>query len=168
MPKIIDYTGRKIGKLTVLRRECQNKHKQYMYLCRCDCGTEILATSSNIKRGQGCKHCRRNNLRHGLYYTRLHRIWTNMKSRCYNPKTNRYHRYGARGITVCNEWLNDFKVFYDWAMNNGYNDSLTIDRIDNDKGYSPDNCRWATPKEQAKTISHSKRGKYNKMRSYNQ
>ena len=85
---------------------------------------------------------------HGKRRTRIYRIWCAIKSRCNNPKTINYKYYGGRGIHVCKEWIYDFEAFYDWAMSHGYEDDLSIDRIDNDKGYSPDNCRWVTMKEQ--------------------
>ena len=85
---------------------------------------------------------------HSTNKNRLYRIYWNMKSRCYNPKHNRFYRYGARGIRICQEWLDDFQAFYDWAMANGYQDDLTIDRIDSDKNYEPSNCQWVTYKEQ--------------------
>ncbi len=95
------------------------------------------------------KYGNTNGMTHGQWGTRLYRIWKCMKTRCHNQNHQAYDRYGARGITVCDEWKDDFQAFYDWAMANGYEDHLTIDRKENDKGYSPDNCRWVTAKVQA-------------------
>ncbi len=86
--------------------------------------------------------------KHGLRFTRIYRIWLNMKNRCNNPKTWAFDFYGAKGIRVCTEWNDNPKAFYDWAMSNGYDDTLTIDRIDTTGDYSPNNCRWVDMKTQ--------------------
>lgn len=95
----------------------------------------------------------RGNRIHGLTHTRIYQCWADMKQRCFNPNHKWYPRYGGRGITVCNEWL-DFIPFYNWALANGYSDDLTIDRINNDWNYEPSNCRWATQQEQSLNKKH--------------
>ena len=97
----------------------------------------------------------KNHLTHGLSHTRIDNIYKSMISRCYHKRNNRYERYGARGICVCTEWLEDKTKFFEWAFLNGYADGLTLDRIEVDKDYSPDNCRWATQKEQQNNRSNT-------------
>lgn len=87
-------------------------------------------------------------VKHGMYKTRIYSIWRNMRQRCNNPNASKYHLYGGKGIQVCSEWQTDFMNFYEWAMDNGYSDELTLDRINGNKDYCPKNCRWATYKQQ--------------------
>lgn len=155
MSRAVDLTGRKFGRLTVLERSGSNKDGRSTWLCSCTCGNVTVKTGKLLLNGH-CRSCgcgeyenRVNNCTsHRKTGTRLYNIWGGMKQRCYYVKHKDYHNYGARGITVCEEWKNDFQAFYDWSMSNGYRDDLSIDRKDNDKGYSPDNCRWATALEQ--------------------
>jgi hypothetical protein len=123
------------------------------------CGTEFRANTQAVLRGKikscGCYQKRRTSethKTHGLGYTKLYTVWADIKKRTLNPKFKQYSDYGGRGITICDEWKNDFISFYDWAMSNGYeeNKGLSIDRIDNDGNYEPSNCRWVTQNIQAR------------------
>lgn len=164
--KARDLTGERFGRLTVIQRAGSYKDGQSTWLVECDCGNEKIlprcALTGGHTRSCGClakdvlreRHCcPPSQYKHGGCMNdqaeRLYRIWQHMKYRCYNPKADAFSNYGGRGITVCDEWLHDYAAFKDWALNNGYSDNLTIDRINNDAGYSPDNCRWATRKQQS-------------------
>lgn len=132
------------SKFTYLGATDQTRYGKVLSKYLCFCGKEFLQRASEIRRGRikscGC-------LRHGSTNTRLYRIFKNMIQRCTNPKHHRYYLYGNRGISLCEEWK-DFVVFKKWALASGYEDTLTLDRINNDKGYNPNNCRWVNYKIQ--------------------
>ena len=156
MPVRKDLTGMRFGKLTVLYEDNdRTTHGCTRWICRCECGTiksiDRGSLTSGKTRSCGCLH---NELlgasrrKHGSSGSRLYRIWKSIKERCYRKKCRIYKYYGERGVCICDEWKDDFKSFEKWARSNGYNDELSIDRIDHDGNYSPDNCRWVDAKAQ--------------------
>lgn len=148
----LDIIGKKIGHLRVVSLAY---HKRiWFYNCLCDCGNKKIVGRNSLLSGdtKSCGSCQK----HGLSKTRIYSLWRAMKTRCSNPNTTEWKHYGGKGVSVCDEWKNDFMAFYDWSLRNGYNDTLTIDRIDTNGNYTPDNCRWTTYYVQSRNKTNNK------------
>lgn len=183
-----DLSGMTFGRLTAVKCIGKNRNGKYVWECRCSCGKHHCVEAQKLKSGHtkscGCYHDEASRMKenkhrkHGLVFscdgkkTRLYRIWTGMKTRCLNPNSDHFDRYMGRGITICEEWRDNFKAFHDWAIMNGYRDDLTIDRIDPNGNYCPENCRWETAKSQTRnrgcTVSISFNGESKTLKEWSQ
>jgi hypothetical protein len=161
MPVFIDLIGRIFERLTVIKYIDKNKYGQSLWLCKCSCGNNKIIVGNSLLKGNtkscGCLRKEGNNIKHNFSKTKIYRTWKHMLSRCTNPKDKRYQDYNGRNINICHRWSNKkngFENFY-----NDVGDPPTkyhsIDRINNDKGYSPNNWRWATSKEQNRNSRHN-------------
>ena len=170
--KKIDMIGQKFGRHTVLSDTGKKCGYSTIWLCRCVCGQLAEVRGDHLRSGRtkscGClqKEIAKEIVKkvmtiHGDTKegrrARLYKIWDDMKSRCYNPNSANYKRYGGKGIKICNEWKNNYLAFKTWALANGYRDDLTIDRIDNNKSYYPKNCRWVLLSENLKNRKFKKK-----------
>lgn len=155
MKKVKDLTGMKVGKLKVVSLNSQDERGRARWLCKCECGNEVIRKSSILvdahKKGKA-SHCGCSPVlkTHGLSVSekRLYWVWAAIIQRCTNEKCKDYKDYGARGIAICSEWRSNFANFCAWAKESGYVEGLSIDRKDNEKGYTPENCQWVTNKDQ--------------------
>lgn len=167
--KRYDLIGERFERLVVISFNKKENGRLY-YNCKCDCGKDVVIAANHLLRGatkscgcyniekskERCKYLGESASKHNLSNHRLYRIWSGMKSRCYNSNNPNYKWYGNKNIQVCSEWKNDFKAFYDWSMKNGYKEHLTIDRINGSKDYSPDNCRWVNNIQQVNNKSNNR------------
>ncbi len=157
--RVIDIIGQRFGKLLVIDRSedhiYPNGRHDLQYKCKCDCGTEVVVLGIHLRSGHvkscGCyrrETTAKNMATHKMTNTRIYAIWKNMKQRCSNPNRKDYSLYGGRGISVCKEWINNFNAFLSWSIDSGYDNTLSLDRIDVNGDYEPKNCRWVTQKKQ--------------------
>ncbi len=159
-PRLVDLAGRKFVEWLVLEKAGNTKGGSALWLCRCSCGAQSVVRGTDLRKGKStsCGHAKVKPVQekaapqyaaNGESGSRLYRIWQHMKWRCYNERSPGYKNYGARGIRVCDEWRESYPAFSAWAKSNGYADNLTIERADNNQGYTPGNCNWADKQRQS-------------------
>ena len=160
MPKKIDMSGRRFGRLSVLREEQARKGRRVMWHCQCDCGNQPIVDGSALRSGNtySCGCARREvsaikSFKHGGVGSSTYDVWESMKKRCFDPNQMSYPNYGGKGIHVCKRWMSFESFLADMGVRP---DGMSIDRIDNTKGYEPGNCRWATPTEQQRNRTNNK------------
>ena len=153
--RFINLTGKQFGRLTVISKTDEKRRNKLTWLCKCTCGNEKIVAGADLRSGHtkscGCDQYG-HNVKHGKVGCRLYGVWAGMLDRCRNPNASQYKDYGGRGICVCEAW-HDFQNFYDWALSSGYDENAprgqcTIDRIDVNRNYEPENCRWVDMKTQ--------------------
>lgn len=159
--RALDLKGKRFGRLLVVEK-CGHIGKYIGWKCKCDCGNETVVSVNNLQNGStkscGCLARELSSERfkkHGKSNYSLYKVWKNIKNRCYNPRTEKYKYYGEKGISMCKEWVGDFTSFYGWSIKNGWKKGLTIDRINVDGNYEPENCRWVTWKTQQRNKSNN-------------
>lgn len=161
--------GSKYNRWTILEKyEKKKNNRQYFYKCQCDCGGIGIVSASSLRNGRskscGCvknESASKRFTKHGMSRERLYHIWNSMIHRCYDKTSKSYPIYGGRGINVCKNWKDSYACFKDWSLNNGHQNDLTIDRINNNEGYFPENCRWITKREQSNNKRNTPMFTYN-------
>ena len=164
MGRTKDLTNQRFCRLVALKIVGKTSNYSILWECICDCGNTVIVPSKELlrehKKSCGCLK-ETYKFKHGYSKHPLYDCWVSMKARCNNKRNPKFPSYGGRGITVCKEWENDFCSFLEWSLKNGYDEQLTLDRIDNNKGYFPKNCRWTTRKVQQNNTRHNKHIEYN-------